>query len=72
MAKITSGVYPVFNNEFKIGTKCMESTAEDMVSIADLASNLGNLTTPPDTLRMESETTLRLYGSLYANALGTE
>ena len=36
MAKITSGVYPVFNNEFKIGTKGMTSTAEDMVSIADL------------------------------------
>ena len=36
MAKITSGVYPVFNNEFKIGTKGMESTTEDMVSIADL------------------------------------
>lgn len=36
MAKITSGVYPVFNNEFKIGTKGMESTAVDMVTIADL------------------------------------
>lgn len=36
MAKITSGVYPVFNNEFKIGTKGMESTTVDMVSIADL------------------------------------
>lgn len=36
MAKITSGVYPVFNNEFKIGTKGMESATADMVSIADL------------------------------------
>ena len=36
MAKITSGVYPVFNNEFKIGTKGMTSTTDDMVSIADL------------------------------------
>lgn len=36
MAKITSGVYSVFNNEFKIGTKGMLSTTEDMVTIADL------------------------------------
>lgn len=36
MAKITSGVYPVFNNEFKIGTKGIESTTEQMVTIADL------------------------------------
>ena len=36
MAKITSGVYPVFNNEFKIGTKGLESTTEDMATIADL------------------------------------
>lgn len=36
MAKITSGVYPVFNNEFKIGTNGVESTAEEMVTIADL------------------------------------
>ena len=36
MAKITSGVYPVFNNEFKIGTKGVQSTAQDMVTIADL------------------------------------
>lgn len=36
MAKITSGVYPVFNNEFKIGTKGAESTEVDMVTIADL------------------------------------
>lgn len=36
MAKITSGVYPVFNNEFKIGTNGVDSTSEDMVTIADL------------------------------------
>ena len=36
MAKITSGVYPVFNNEFKIGTKGLESMEEDMATIADL------------------------------------
>ena len=36
MAKITSGVYPVFNNDFKIGTKGMLSTTEDMATIADL------------------------------------
>ena len=36
MPKITSGVYPVFNNEFKIGTKGIESTSEQMVTIADL------------------------------------
>ena len=36
MPKITSGVYPVFNNEFKIGTKGTLSTTEDMVTIADL------------------------------------
>ena len=36
MPKITSGVYPVFNNEFKIGTKGVESTSEQMVTIADL------------------------------------
>ena len=35
MATITSGVYPVFNNIFKIGTKGRESTAEDMKTIAD-------------------------------------
>lgn len=36
MPKITSGVYPVFNNEFKIGTNGTESTTEEMVTIADL------------------------------------
>lgn len=36
MAKITSGVYPVFENEFKIGTKGRASTTEEMKTIADL------------------------------------
>lgn len=36
MPKITSGVYPVFNNEFKIGTDGVASTSEKMVTIADL------------------------------------
>ncbi len=35
MATVTSGVYPVFNNVFKIGTKGRASTAEDMKTIAD-------------------------------------
>ncbi len=35
MATVTSGVYPVFNNVFKIGTKGRMSTAEDMKTIAD-------------------------------------
>lgn len=35
MATVTSGVYPVFNNIFKIGTKGKTSTAEDMKAIAD-------------------------------------
>lgn len=36
MAKITSGVYPVFENEFKIGIKGKASTTEQMKTIADL------------------------------------
>lgn len=36
MAKITSGVYPVFENEFKIGTKGRTSADADMKTIADL------------------------------------
>lgn len=36
MAKITSGVYPVFENEFKIGIKGKASTPEEMKTIADL------------------------------------
>lgn len=35
MATVTSGVYPVFNNVFKIGTKGRTSAAEDMKAIAD-------------------------------------
>ena len=35
MATVTSGVYPVFNNVFKIGTKGRSSAAEDMKTIAD-------------------------------------
>lgn len=35
MATVTSGVYPVFNNIFKIGTKGRASAAEDMKTIAD-------------------------------------
>ncbi len=35
MATVTSGVYPVFNNIFKIGTKGKISTEEDMKAIAD-------------------------------------
>lgn len=35
MPKITSGVYPVFDNVFKIGTKGRTSTEEDMKTIAD-------------------------------------
>ncbi len=35
MPKVTSGVYPVFDNIFKIGTKGRTSTAEDMKTIAD-------------------------------------
>lgn len=31
-----TGVYPVFNNKFKIGTKGKASTDQDMVTIADL------------------------------------
>lgn len=36
MAKITSGVYPVFENEFKIGVSGKASTPEQMKTIADL------------------------------------
>ena len=35
MATVQSGVYPVFNNVFKIGTKGRSSTTEDMKTIAD-------------------------------------
>ncbi|MDY3828041.1 MAG: hypothetical protein SOZ71_04570, partial [Clostridium sp.] len=36
MPKVSSGVFPVFNNEFKIGTKGKTSAEEDMKIIADL------------------------------------
>lgn len=36
MAKVTSGVYPVYNIDFKIGTKGLSSVEADMKSIADL------------------------------------
>ncbi|SHK37929.1 hypothetical protein SAMN02745248_02404 [Hathewaya proteolytica DSM 3090] len=37
MATITTGVYPVFNNKFKIGTKGLASVEPtDMVTIAEL------------------------------------
>lgn len=36
MPKVSSGVFPVFNNEFKIGTKGKTSVEEDMKIIADL------------------------------------
>ena len=35
MAKVTSGVYPVFDNVFKIGIKGRSSADEDMKTIAD-------------------------------------
>ena len=35
MATVTSGVYPVYDNVFKIGTKGKTSTTEDMKIIAD-------------------------------------
>lgn len=31
-------IFPVFNNQFKIGTNGLESTSEDMVSISNLES----------------------------------
>ena len=36
MATVTSGVYPVFNNVFKIGTKGRSSTAEDNCRLWDI------------------------------------
>ena len=35
MATVTSGVYPVFDNIFKIGTAGTSSTSSDMATIAD-------------------------------------
>lgn len=36
MALVTSGVYPVYNTEFKIGTKGKTSSTSDMKTIADM------------------------------------
>lgn len=36
MATITAGVYPVFQNQFKIGSKGRTSSDSDMVTISDL------------------------------------
>lgn len=38
MAKVKSGVFPVFDLEFKIGTKGKGSTEQDMVTIKDMES----------------------------------
>ena len=35
MATVTTGVYPVYDNVFKIGVKGSTSTKEDMKTIAD-------------------------------------
>ncbi len=35
---VTSGVYPVFENEFKVGTAGSSSTSTDMKTVADLVS----------------------------------
>ena len=36
MAKVKSGVFPVFDLDFKIGTKGKDSTEQDMVTIKDM------------------------------------
>ena len=38
MGKVKSGVFPVFDIEFKIGTKGKESTEQDMKVVKDLTS----------------------------------
>ena len=38
MVKVTSGVFPVFDIEFKIGTKGLASTEADLVTVADMES----------------------------------
>ena len=38
MAKVTTGVYPVFDIVFSIGTKGLASAEEDMASIKDMES----------------------------------
>lgn len=38
MATVTSGVYPVYENQFKINTKGRDSTTSNMATIADMES----------------------------------
>lgn len=38
MSNVTSGVFPVYKMQFKVGTKGLTSTAEDMVMVKDLES----------------------------------
>lgn len=38
MSRVDSGVYPVYNNVFKLGTKGRESTEEDFAEVADMES----------------------------------
>lgn len=38
MSKVTSGSFPVFDIEFKIGTKGLKSTESDMATIKDMES----------------------------------
>ena len=38
MAAVTSGVYPVYENQFKINTKGRDGTTTNMVTIADMES----------------------------------
>lgn len=38
MGLVTAGVFPVFENSFKIGIKGLESTTEDMVTVANCES----------------------------------
>lgn len=38
MGKVKSGVFPVFDIEFKVGTKGLESTEQDMVTVLDMES----------------------------------
>ena len=38
MAKVTTGVYPVFDIVFSIGTKGLASSEDDMASIKDMES----------------------------------
>lgn len=38
MGKVSSGVFPVFDIDFKIGTKGLESTESDLVKINDMTT----------------------------------